>query len=181
VSQIPTSPPEEEHFSSRLEGSSVKGQPLQGEVRAFREFRHPDGSINPVVWTFRLERFQDGVPMTPIMVEMRGAAFKGFINEGDTVVIYDPWQEGAVLETRQVFNKTAGIEVRALSWFETTWDSLGTLARAGSPAGLLVKGLILLVLLLVLAAICIMVYTWLRFSSGVQGFEQLFCELAPVC
>ena len=182
MSQHPVSPTDEEiPGPQQAEDSLWKKEPLQGEVREFREFRHPEGNFNPVVWTFRLERIRDGVPITPIMVEMRGVSFSGFINEGDTVALYDTWQEGTLLNTKRVYNKTAGIEVKALTWFEAFWESLETLAISGSPVAILFKALLILVLIMILISLCFAAYVFFQVFPGLQDFNQEFCRLAPLC
>jgi hypothetical protein len=153
----------------------------RGEVRAFRESHHPQGNLDPVVWTFYLERFRDGVPLAPVSVQMRGSAFRGSIHDGDTVELYDNWQEGTLLETRRVYNRSAGIEVRALTWFEAFLDSARTLWTSGAPVAIFVKALLLLLLLLSVVFLCVAAAAFWQVITGAQAFDQEFCRLAPVC
>jgi hypothetical protein len=102
---------------------------LQGEVRGFRERRDTESDLNPLVWTFRLERYVDGARLPPIPVEMRGASFTGFITEGDTVALSDAWHEGQVVQAKLVYNVTSGMAVRALDPLETFEHSM----KSSSP------------------------------------------------
>jgi hypothetical protein len=90
---------------------------LRGEVRGFRERVEQHGSSQygssapDIIWSFRVERYQDGHRLSPIPVEMRGVKFKGFINEGDTVEIIEPWREGETVHPKQIFNVTNNANV----------------------------------------------------------------------
>jgi hypothetical protein len=97
---------------SRQAAIDRNGGNVRGEVRGFRERIEQKGSnrhgtLAPdTIWTFRVERYQDGVRLSPIPVEMRGNRFNGFINEGDTVEVLDSWREGETLQTNKIFNVT---------------------------------------------------------------------------
>ena len=139
--------------------------PLQGEVRGFRERRESEGDISPIVWTFRLERYRDGARLPPIPVEMRGAAFAGFINEGDTVVLYDRWRAGITARVTRVYNLTGGAEVRALDRSAVFLESLKALLTTRSLFGAVLVGMTLLVILITLTACVIMLIAVLQFPA----------------
>jgi hypothetical protein len=96
-----------------------------GEVRGLRERAETERNLNPfnpngqnkqlIVWTFRLERYENGQRLPPIPVEMRGESFSGFINEGDRVTLSDTWQDGTIVKPRTVYNQTSGSEVRVIN------------------------------------------------------------------
>jgi hypothetical protein len=139
--------------------------PLQGEVRGFRERRESEGDISPIVWAFRLERYRDGARLPPIPVEMRGAAFAGFINEGDTVVLYDRWRTGTTARVTRVYNLTGGAEVRALDRSAVFIESLKALLTTRSLFGAVFSGMLLLIILITLTACVIVLIAVLRFPA----------------
>jgi hypothetical protein len=84
---------------------------IRGEVRGFntrveRKIPNLSTAYDEIVWTFRLECYQNGQRLSPIPVELRGQTFTGFINEGDTVEIIDYQRVEGLLRTKQVFNVT---------------------------------------------------------------------------
>lgn len=100
-------------------------QMLQGEVRGFQERGERTGSgMDYTIWTFRLERYQEGRRLPPIPVEMRGRKFTGFINEGDTVKLLDKGWNGGMHSTKQVFNVTNGMKVGTKKQGYKVWIGL---------------------------------------------------------
>jgi hypothetical protein len=91
---------------------------LRGEVQNFRE--RTEKSDNPfaplntnlVVWTFNLVRYEEGEPLPPIPVEIRGQNISGFVNNGDTVALLEEWNGQGLHRPKRVFNLTTGVEVR---------------------------------------------------------------------
>ena len=66
------------------------------------------------VWSFRIERFDEaGNRLPPIQIEMRGSRFTGSIDEGDKVEIQGKWQEGKVMQVKEVTNLTTGVTIKA--------------------------------------------------------------------
>lgn len=96
----------------------AKAMRLRGEVRGIQERVEQHDGIGQIssrapdiIWSFRVERYQNGNRLPPIPVEMRGGKFKGFVREGDTVEIYDPWREGETIRPKQIFNVTNNTKV----------------------------------------------------------------------
>ena len=85
-----------------------------GEVRGFQQRTE---AMTISVWTFRLERFENGVRQEPVVVEIKGTKLHGAINEGDTIELIDRWKEGKIHRTKRVFNVTAGVQVGIKPWF----------------------------------------------------------------
>jgi len=119
-------PPPEPEPKPDTVTSVPAGTALQGEVRGFHERTETRPSTNPftpnqethfLVWTFRLERYaEDGTRLEPIAVEMGGESFEGFINEGDTIALYEQWN-GGLATPKRVYNITTATEVRvAKQW-----------------------------------------------------------------
>jgi hypothetical protein len=134
-------------------------------VKGFRFEREHESATNPLVWTFYLERHDiSGNPLPSIPVEMRGASFKGFIHEGDTVEIYEPWQEGSLVQAERVYNKTRKMEVKAIGRFDLFGITLGDLFKSGSLFSIIFIGMLAVVLLICLAAVCVMAVTMLQFA-----------------
>ena len=117
---------------SRTPSTRHGKQTMQGEVRGFRERMERKNqkismTSDDTIWTFRLERYQDGSRLTPIPVEMRGHKFTGSIIEGDTVMLLDKWRGEGLHRTRQVFNVTNGYKVEARKssnlyiWLNVLW------------------------------------------------------------
>ena len=86
---------------------------LEGEVRGLRqrtERVHHSVTNEPIdqqVWTFQLERHQEGQRLPPIPVEMRGYTFSGVLNEGHIVRLdQSTWHEGQTIRTNHVYNIT---------------------------------------------------------------------------
>jgi hypothetical protein len=166
--QIPSATEEPQSGSSSQPAgdSPVKKEPLQGEVRGFRVDREHESAINPLVWTFRLDRYnKSGLQLPSIPVEMRGASFEGFIHEGDTVMLYDSWQEGSLVHAKRVFNLTSGIEVKAIDRHDLFGSSLRSLFTSRSLLSFIFIGMLVVVSLICLAAICIMVLSALQFGG----------------
>jgi hypothetical protein len=103
----------------RLSGArpANRGQvSARGEVHDFRERVERSQTNNPfatqkpdvIIWTFRLERYEEGQRLPPIPVEMRGTNFSGFINNGDTIELLEKWREGRLHRTGRVYNVTSG-------------------------------------------------------------------------
>ena len=102
---------------------------LEGEVRGFKERMERNNqqatpSSDETIWTFRLERYQDGRQLLPIPVEMRGHRFTGFINEGDTVRLLDKWRGEGLHRTKRVYNVTNSIRVEAKKKGLSIWLKL---------------------------------------------------------
>jgi len=108
---------------------------LRGEVRGFHERTEqgPSGQYGSraptTIWTFRVERYQDGNRQSPIPVEMRSARFKGFINDGDTVELPNHWREGQLMRPKRIFNVTIGAEVKAVR--QSIWGCILPFAIIG--------------------------------------------------
>jgi hypothetical protein len=115
-------PPREAHTSNTARGATVtldpsmvsgKGQHIVGVVYGFNERAEATKYGSTYIWSFRLERYQDGVRLSPVPVVMRGVSFSGFIREGDTVALDGSWQEGTVAHRKRVYNITTNTEVKA--------------------------------------------------------------------
>ena len=133
-------------------------------MRGFRVDREHESAVNPLVWTFRLDRYdQDGNQLPSIPVVMRGSSFEGFIHEGDTVVLYDPWHEGTTVEATRVFNLTGRMEVKAIHRFDLFSKFLDSLFKSRSLFSLLLLGMLAIVLLITVAAICVIAITIIQF------------------
>lgn len=124
TSKVKTSPLPVSHksgFFSRRKNSPIDqqgSQILQGEVRGFKERRDNTSkgfgaSLDRIVWSFRLERYQDGQRLPPIPVEIIGQQFVGSINEGDTVRLRKKKWGGGTYSTKRVFSVTNNTDVIA--------------------------------------------------------------------
>jgi hypothetical protein len=112
-----------------------------GVARAVHE--RSEGTSNPprIVWTFRLERYdQAGNRLQPIPIEMRGRSFEGAISDGDTVEVRGRWRQGTTLRPQQAVNLTTGAVV-VVKGYGKAWIL---------PLVLLVVGLVLLAILLII-------------------------------
>ena len=68
------------------------------------------------VWTFRLERYDDGGNrLPPVPVQLRGHAFEGALHEGDEVRVTGRWKDGT-LHSARVENRTTGAIVKPRSF-----------------------------------------------------------------
>ena len=155
---------------------------LHGQVRNFRERRDTEATTYPLVWTFLLERYEGSVRLPPIPVQMRGASFTGFINDGDTVALYDPWQEGTVVQATRVYNVHSGTEVRALDVFETAGQSWTTLVKSRSPLAffyLLVIGIVFLGFLYVSFRVVTSHYEFGQHQKQIDKIQEEFCKRTP--
>jgi hypothetical protein len=101
--------------SGNLEVGNGK-QVLRGIVKGYQQRFEIESFHNKpkVVWTFRIDCFENGKLVNTIPVQMVGNRFKGDINDGDDVEVFR-WRKGTVLETNRVKNWTTGIEVRSSS------------------------------------------------------------------
>ena len=91
----------------------AKGNRIVGEVREFRERHEPQGNINWIIWTFRVERYdKSGNQMQPVPVEMKGLKFEGTISEGDWVELPGQWKPGEIASPKKFINLTTGSEIR---------------------------------------------------------------------
>ena len=99
---------------------------MQGEVRAFGERQELNATQTAMdtIWSFRLERYQDGRRLPPIPVEIRGQRFTSSINEGDTIRLLDKWRGEGVHRAKQVFNVTNGAMVQAKKVGLSIWMKL---------------------------------------------------------
>ena len=106
----------------------MSGNELVGEVRGFRQWTETkndpftDKDIQIQVWTFQLERRQDGERLPPIPVELRGESISGVLNEGNIVRLdINTWQTGQTVMTDRVFNVTLNTPVvathRGIPWW----------------------------------------------------------------
>jgi hypothetical protein len=109
-----TAPPK---YDLRPEGVPVDPRASDvfvGVARAVHE--RAEGASDPprIVWTFRLERYDEaGDRLQPVPVEMRGRSFEGAISEGDTVEVYGRWRDGTTLRADRARNRTTGAVVTA--------------------------------------------------------------------
>lgn len=109
--------PADLHHQNVSQARSQARAVIRGEVRGFRERVEQHGSNQvgtpapDIIWSFRVERYQDGHRLTPIPVEMRGVKLRGIIHEGDMVEIYDPWREGETIRPKQITNITTNTQV----------------------------------------------------------------------
>lgn len=92
------------------------GQLLRGIVKGYQQRFEIERFHNKpkVVWTFRIDCYENGKLINTIPVQMAGDRFEGDINDGDEVEVFR-WQKGTVLKTDRVKNWTTGIEVRSSS------------------------------------------------------------------
>ncbi len=112
VSNVHPQPPARSLWSM-LWGAKVA---IAGEVRGFQTRTENKGrnAGNLIVWTFRLQRYDDaGNELPPLPVEMRGKRFDGFINEGDRVEVHGRWKEGRDVRAKRVHNLTTAVVVRS--------------------------------------------------------------------
>jgi hypothetical protein len=130
-------PPSQAQVSKKKRAASRKSKPkvnstnsqMRGEVRGFKERmerknQNATNSSDDTVWTFRLERYQNGNRLPPIPVELRGQVFTGFINEGDTVELLDRWRGEGLHRTTQVYNVTNDVMVKAKKRGFSIWLKL---------------------------------------------------------
>lgn len=89
---------------------------LRGIVKGYQQrFEIAGYNHKPkVVWTFRIECYENDELVNTIPVQMVGDRFEGDINDGDDVEVFR-WRKGTVLKTNRVKNWTTGIEVRSSS------------------------------------------------------------------
>lgn len=101
---------------SSNQGAGNEGPLLRGVVKGFQQRFEIERFHNKpkVVWTFRIECYENDKIINTIPVQMVGDRFKGDINDGDDVEVFR-WRKGTVLETDRVKNWTTGIEVRSSS------------------------------------------------------------------
>jgi len=91
---------------------SAKGNRVIGEVREFRERREPEGPNTWVIWSFRVERYDEsGNQMQPVPVEIKGMKFEGTISDGDWVELPEPWKPGEVASPKKFDNLTTGAKI----------------------------------------------------------------------
>jgi hypothetical protein len=102
----PPPPPPPEKRAHLLRGI-VKGFQQRSEIERFY-------NKHKVVWSFRIDCYDNGKLINTIPVQMVGERFKGSINDGDDVEVFR-WRKGTVLETDRIKNWTTGIEVRSSS------------------------------------------------------------------
>lgn len=91
-------------------------QLLRGIVKGYQQRFEIERYHNKakVVWTFRIECYENDELVNTIPVQMVGDRFEGDINDGDDVEVFR-WRKGTVLKTNRVKNWTTGIEVRSSS------------------------------------------------------------------
>jgi hypothetical protein len=85
-----------------------------GRVYGFQTRSDRDSLGDLQVWTFRVVRydeFDNRLPLPPVIVEMRGRSFEGFINDNDEVFLTGRWREGDVLRTEGLYNVTTGTPI----------------------------------------------------------------------
>jgi hypothetical protein len=143
-SSSPDAKPVPPTVDARFDGAPpdpVTANVFVGVARAVHE--RSEGTSNPprIVWTFRLERYdQAGNRLQPIPVEMRGRSFEGAISDGDTVEVRGRWHQGTTLRPQRAANLTTGAVV-ATKGYGKAWIPL---------AVLFVVGLVLLAILLII-------------------------------
>jgi hypothetical protein len=108
---------------------------LRGVVSIFRERSELMGRHYGLVWTFRVDSWDEsGVHQPPVTVEMRGHRFTGSIGEGDWVEIPGHWQPGEVVHIQSLRNIGMNCPVAAVGGHPGTaraaLDAVANVVRA---------------------------------------------------
>jgi hypothetical protein len=96
-----------------------------GEARSFQVRVEPDlldRQRQWMVWTFRLERFDNaGNRLNPVLVQMRGLRFEGGISDGDWVAVGGAASADGIIHVDGVRNLTTGALVQATGDNRPVW------------------------------------------------------------
>jgi hypothetical protein len=104
---------------------------------------------NIQVWTFRVIRCdeeENRLPLPPVIVEMRGHAFKGFLCDNDKVLLPGKYPEGQIIRTDRVHNLTTDTLILAK-------DPLRKWQRVNKLTALAAIGFFGLILLIIIGAV----------------------------